>query len=161
MVARLCWIGHKCDYAETLFPSFRCLGRTLRADLRGARIGCPPYRSRPGPQWNRQQAARLETRHEMQVPGLQEPLEGAALPLLLRGALEAAEEEAGRGADQVGSKDGLAAPPQAGWRLWFEHKHWRAGLWEGFSPPWAGSGSAVGVGRFRSASQWQTGDHSS
>jgi hypothetical protein len=39
---------------------------------------------------------------------MQEPLERAALPLPLRGALEASEEEAERGACEMGAKERLA-----------------------------------------------------
>src|SRR6267143_3717226 len=82
-------------YGQTLFTSFRCSRPPLRPAFRRT---CVRRTARTGPreaQRGCQESRQPQTGHELSLPRLQEPLEGAAVPVPLRGAPQAAEEEAG------------------------------------------------------------------
>src|SRR6267143_1406074 len=76
-------------YGQTLFAPIRRLNCTLRPDLRRASLG----RAAEGrPQWGFQEGRQPQARHELPPSRLQEPIEGPAVPIPLRGASQAADE---------------------------------------------------------------------
>src|SRR6266853_868826 len=82
-------------YGQTLLTPFRCSRPPLRPAFRRT---CLRHTARTGPweaQRGFQESQQPEARHELPLPRLQEPVEGSAVPVPLRGAPQAPEEEAG------------------------------------------------------------------
>src|SRR5882672_7607238 len=79
-------------YGQTLLASIRCPRSPFRPAFRRTCLGrTEPREAQRGCEEGREPQAR----YELPLPGLQEPVEGPALQIPLRGAPEAAEEEAG------------------------------------------------------------------
>src|SRR5882672_7808581 len=91
--------------AQALLASIRCSRPPLRPAFRRTYL----LRTAPTGPWEAQRGCQEgqqpQARHELPLPGLQEPLEGSAVPVPLRGAPQAAQEKAGRGAGEVGGEE--------------------------------------------------------